>query len=506
MDTYLLLLLTKKQSKKQMKIPVRFRLIIPYLFIIGLISVWSCKEKITPSPTPTPVTKSSAKEITKFSFAALSPTVDATIDAAAKTIKATVPAGTDITKLVPTIAISDKAAISPATGIAQDFSKEISYTVTAEDASTQIYKATITVDKPINNGTVYIGNLDGNFYAIDALTGAKKWEFKTDGSINSTPTVVNGVVFFASWDKKIYALDAITGAKKWESNPMTVKLLQPFAAPIVVNGVLYYVGDTALYSLDATTGVKKWEFVGDGIYSWQASPTVANGIVYGIIRGNTGGKYGMYALDATTGSVKWGPATDVYLSESSPAIANGFVFAGSELNGLVALDATTGATKWKFDSGLITYSAPTVANGVVYVGAGAITHSNNDKLYAVDAATGIKKWEFKTPDGSPDYSSPMVASGIVYIGAGGTLYAVDAATGIKQWEAKPEVGNLIFSGPVVATGLVYQAIGKKLYAFDAATGAKKWEYDTGRTIDKSSPCVVAKDGTVYHAGISGIVQ
>lgn len=87
MDTYLLLLLTKKQSKKQMKIPVHFRLIIPYLFIIGLISVWSCKEKITPSPTPTPVTKSSAKEITKFSFAALSPTVDATTTTAIETYK-----------------------------------------------------------------------------------------------------------------------------------------------------------------------------------------------------------------------------------------------------------------------------------------------------------------------------------------------------------------------------------------------------------------------------------
>lgn len=482
-----------------MKTPVR--LLISFLLIIGLSSVWSCKEKIIPSP-PTP-TKSSAKDITKFSFAALSPVVDATIDVSAKTIKAEVPIGSDLTKLVPTITVSDKATISPATGVVQDFSKAVTYTVTAEDGTTQAYTVTVSI---VNNGTVYIGNLDGNFYALDALTGAKKWQFKTGASINSTPTVVNGVVFFASWDKKIYALDAATGAKKWESNPTTVQLLQPFAAPLVVNGVLYYVGETALYALDAGTGVKKWEFVGDGIYSWQASPTVANGIVYGIIRGNTGGKYGMYALDATTGAVKWGPATDVWLSESSPAIANGLVFAGSELNGLVAVDATTGATKWKFESGLIVNSSPTIAGGVVYVGASALTNSNNDKLYAVDAATGAKKWEFKTLDGGPDYSSPMVADGIVYIGAGGTLYAVDAASGTKKWEAKPDVGNLILSGPVVATGLVYQAIGKKLYAFDAATGAKKWEYDTGRTIDHSSPCVVVKDGTVYHAGISGIVQ
>ncbi|RDB03422.1 PQQ-binding-like beta-propeller repeat protein [Runella aurantiaca] len=484
-----------------MKTPVR--LLMPLLFILGLIIIWSCKNE--PEPTPTPVTKSSAKDITQFSFSALSPAVDAVIDAAAKTIKATVPAGTDITKLVPTITVSDKATLSPATGAAQDFSKEVSYTVTAEDASTQIFKATVTVDKPINNGTVYIGNLDGNFYAIDALTGAKKWEFKTGASVNSTPTVVNGVVFFASWDKKLYALDAETGAKKWESNPTAVVLLQPFAAPMVVNGMLYYGGEHHLYALDAATGAKKWEYMNDDVYSWQASPTVVDGVVYATIRGSSGGKSGLHALNATTGALKW-HQPGIGISESSPAVANGILFAGSEFNGFMAIDAQTGAIKWTFASGWVTNSSPTVANGVVYVGASAVANSNNDKLYAVDAATGVKKWEFRTPDGGPDYSSPMVAGGIVYIGAGGTLYAVDAALGTKKWEAKPEVGNLILSGPVVATGLVYQAIGKKLYAYDAATGAKKWEYDTGRTIDHSSPCVVAKDGTVYHAGISGAVQ
>lgn len=485
-----------------MKIPARFRLLMSFLFIIGLSSVWSCKDKITPSPTP--VTKSSVKDITKFSFAALNPAVEATINGTV--ITATVPAGTDITKLVPTITLSDKATISPASGTAQDFSKAVTYTVTAEDGSKQPYTVSVTVEKPVNNGTVYIGNLDGNFYALDALTGAEKWKFKTGASINSTPTVVNGVVYFASWDKKLYALDAATGAKKWESNTTTVKLLQPFAAPIVINGMLYFGGEHHLYALDAATGDKKWEYQHDDVYPWQASPTVVNGIVYACIRGSSGRMSGLHALDAATGTLKW-HQPDIGISESSPAVADGLLYAGSEYDGVMAFDAQTGAIKWAFAGGLSGFSSPTVSNGLVYIGANAFGNNPvNNKLYALDAKTGSKKWEFQTPDGGPDNSSPLVAGGIVYIGAGGTLYAVDAASGAKKWEAKPEVGNLILSGPVVATGLVYQAIGKKLYAFDAATGAKKWEYDTGRTIDYSSPCVVAKDGTVYHAGMSGLVQ
>ncbi|MFN8345975.1 MAG: PQQ-binding-like beta-propeller repeat protein [Spirosomataceae bacterium] len=484
-----------------MKTPTNFHLFISCLFILGLITAWSCKEKVTPSPTPT--AKSSAKGIIKFNFAALNPAVEATITGTV--ITATVPATTDITKLVPTITLSDKATVSPVSGTAQDFSKAVTYTVTAEDGSTQAYTVSVTVAKPANNGTVYIGSVDGNLYAVDALTGAKKWQFATGDAVLGTPTVVNGVVFFASWDKKLYALDAETGAKKWESNPATVALLQPFAAPMVSNGMLYYGGEHYLYALDAATGAKKWEFRNDEVYPWQASPTVVNGIVYASIRGSSGGKSGLHALDAATGTLKW-HQPGIGISESSPAIADGILYAGSEYNGFMAFDAQTGTVKWTFDSGWITNSSPAVANGIVYVGASALTNSNNDKLYAIDAKTGAKKWEFKTPDGGPDYSSPIVANGIVYIGAGSTLYAVDATLGTKKWEAKPEANNLIFSGPVVATELVYQGIGKKLYAFDAATGTKKWEFEAGRGVDNSSPCVVAKDGTVYHAGISGAVQ
>ncbi len=131
-----------------MKTPVAY---LSTLVCLVLLWVVSCKKTDgpAPTPTPTPTTKSAAKDIAKFTFAALSPAVDATIDAAAKTISATVPAGTDVTKLVPTITISDKATVSPNTGVAQDFSKEVAYTVTAEDASTQVWKVTVKVIAPV---------------------------------------------------------------------------------------------------------------------------------------------------------------------------------------------------------------------------------------------------------------------------------------------------------------------------------------------------------------------
>ncbi|WP_298607838.1 DUF5018 domain-containing protein, partial [uncultured Spirosoma sp.] len=125
------------------------------LFCLLLLWVVSCKkEETTPTPTPgSGTTKSSAKAITAFAFNGLNPALTATIDATAKTISATVTSGTDVTKLVPTITLSDKATVSPASGIAQDFSKTVTYTVTAEDGSTQAYTASVLVAKPVNNGT-----------------------------------------------------------------------------------------------------------------------------------------------------------------------------------------------------------------------------------------------------------------------------------------------------------------------------------------------------------------
>lgn len=93
-------------------------------------------------------TKFSVKDITEFSFADFSPAIVAKIDATTKTITATVPYTADLTKLKPTIKISDRATVNPATGTVIDFSKAVNLTVTAEDASTQVYVATIIKEAP----------------------------------------------------------------------------------------------------------------------------------------------------------------------------------------------------------------------------------------------------------------------------------------------------------------------------------------------------------------------
>jgi len=127
---------------------------------------------------PTPVTsKSSTKAITAFNFS--TPVATGTITESTQTIALTVPFGTVLTELVPTITYSG-ASISPASAVAHDFSSAAIYTVTAEDSSTQSYIVNITVQSYHaiiafcsyrgGSGQIYTMNADGT--NINKLTNS----------------------------------------------------------------------------------------------------------------------------------------------------------------------------------------------------------------------------------------------------------------------------------------------------------------------------------------------
>ena len=54
--------------------------------------------------------------------------------------------------------------------------------------------------------------------------------------------------------------------------------------------------------------------------------------------------------------------------DSSPAIANGIVYVGSEDKQVYALNATIGDRLWSYATGDMVVSSPAVVDGVVYVG------------------------------------------------------------------------------------------------------------------------------------------
>jgi outer membrane protein assembly factor BamB len=235
-----------------------------------------------------------------------------------------------------------------------------------------------------------------------------------------------------------------------------------------------------------STNQTQWSFTtGNVVYS---SPAVADGKVY---VGSEDDK--VYCLNAATGTLIWSYKTGSDVR--SPAVAGGRVYVGSWDDKVYCLDAATGASLWNYTTGGAVPSSPAVAGGKVYVG------SYDTKVYCLNAATGAFIWKYAI--GGQVYSSPAVADGNVYVGSkDGNVYCLNATTG--DWIWNYTTVSDVDSSPAVADGKVYVgSYDAKVYCLNATDGAHIWNYTTGDIVD-SSPAVAggkvyvgSRDGKVY---------
>ena len=89
--------------------------------------------------------------------------VSGTVDEDNKMVRLDFPAGTDVTHLTPTIVISNYATIEPKSGVAQDFTNPVYYTVTSLSGATAQYMVEAIVHDADNEKSI----LSFRFDALD---------------------------------------------------------------------------------------------------------------------------------------------------------------------------------------------------------------------------------------------------------------------------------------------------------------------------------------------------
>lgn len=123
-----------------------------------------------------------------------------------------VPFGTDITNLVPLIAVSDKATISPASGQPVDFTNPVVYTITAEDGSEASYVVTVSVAQMSVNDFLGVWGLELlEYYKVDYAGN-----MVLESSSLYDPFDVDHGVQMVFWENH-------TGQKLDKTNSLTVK-------------------------------------------------------------------------------------------------------------------------------------------------------------------------------------------------------------------------------------------------------------------------------------------
>jgi uncharacterized repeat protein (TIGR01451 family) len=140
-----------------------------------------------------------------------------------------------------------------------------------------------------------------------------------------------------------------------------------------------------------------------------------------------------------------GSVADFY--QASPSVANGVVYIGSTHGLLSAYNETTGALLWTFQSPGPIYGSPTIDDGLAIFGTVNEPQQAQSGNYAValNAATGQLVWEQYLPDGG-EWTTPLVTNGVAYFPEAGKeansggLAALNELTGDPIWDTPTGFG------------------------------------------------------------------
>lgn len=481
--------------------PIQLQIVSKRISITLLLAavLFSCSKSDPPLPV-----LNSAKELYEFELkksdgSAFNPS-DISIQIQNQIIRVIVPFNTNRNGLIPYFKIKGKT-VSPASGIAQDFTNPVVYTVTAEDGSSQPYNVGVELaPAPRPKGIVYFGSSDNNFYAVNTSTGFLEWKYTgTNSFAYSSPVYNNGVIYIGSIDNNVYAFNAKTGVVIWKKTIATTGIESD---AVYSNGTIYVgTNDDRLFALDAATGNEKWNFLtGSNISS---SPVIENNTVY---FGSSDGR--LYALDANSGHLKWFYQTGGMINQSGAAFANNILYFGSRDGAVHAVNAATGTQVWTYYSqGSISLemSSPAIYQNTVYIGGWYnISLGTKGSLLALNASTGSLVWEKLNSTGFA--SSPFVNNNIVLItGDDLKLHCLNAATGVTLWN-KQVIANgasaLMYENAVFVGGGGERAF----YALDITTGNQIWKFNVPDGLMTSNPLFVSESNEPIYPTDSGMRQ
>ena len=284
------------------------------------------------------------------------------------------------------------------------------------------YRAKLTGQPLIENGSVYTMDSDGRVSAFDLATGSRRWRTDTQADDSRSSNIGGGI---AVQGGKIYAttgrgdalaLDAGTGNILWRKDIS----VPARSGPTLTSDRMHFTTlDDQLLALNLSNGERAW-----GYSAAQADTTV--------------------------------------LTDAAPAIADGFVIAGFGSGELVAVRAESGVLAWsdtlassRGRNSSVDLSAirglPVIDQGRLYaIGVGGL-------IVALDVRSGRRLWEREVGGGQ----TPWIAGDWLYVQTSGqSLAAISAGDGRVRWlQELPRWDNpakqrdpIFWSGPLMANG------------------------------------------------------
>jgi polyvinyl alcohol dehydrogenase (cytochrome) len=398
-------------------------------------------------------------------------------------------------------------------------------------------------------GAVIVGSQSGRVFALDRLTGCVRWSFAALGEVRTgivaSPWTVRDHaskprVAFGDVRGNVYVVDAVSGALVWRDRPDSFPSATLTGTPTLSRGVLYVpissneesASSAAAYpccrfrgslvAYDFATGKRLWR-------SFMVAPSDT-------LRGPTGAE-----VFGPSGVAIWSsPVVDEARAQVYVATGNNYSPPATSLSdAVVALDRRDGHVKWVYQS-IKDYAwsggcsrRPTACvdldfgASVILVRAGGrdvvLAGAKSGTVFAIDPVDGRMIWTRSlgrgdaqggvhfglATDGRRLYVpiSDMPRDDLEeFVGHPG-FYALDVLTGKTLWSAPGLLGTCngrdlclpgISAAITASPGLVYAgAMDGVLRIYDAASGKVLWSFDTAQ------PVVTVSGATAFGGAMGG---
>ncbi len=368
-----------------------------------------------------------------------------------------------------------------------------------------------------------------NEASVSRLGLAWSLELGTTRGLEATPLVVDGMIYTTGAWSVVYAIDAVTGARRWTFDPKVPKSrARKICCDSVNRGVAFddgrvFVGtlDGRLISLDAADGTVLWEtptFDPERGYTITGAPRLAGDLV---VIGNGGAELGVRgyvsAYDIDTGELVW----RTYTVPGDPA-------KGFESEAMERAAETWSGEYWRGGGGGTAWDAMVYdpALDLVYVGTGngapwyrsLRSPGGGDNLYlasilALKASDGELVWHFQTTPGDHwDFTAtqPMMLAELIIDDAprrvimqapkNGFFYVLDRVTG--EFISAEAIANISWATGVDAeTGRPIEAPSafagmEPVLVSPDPTGVHNW-YPMAYSPDTGLVYIPVRDGTVF---------
>ena len=259
------------------------------------------------------------------------------------------------------------------------------------------------------DGRIYCVDYNGIVRCLKAENGETVWEFNTDTSLYAAPNVYQGIVLLAADSGQLFALDAVTGEKKWE--PFTID--QPLRCwPTVVSERVLIAGcDGKLHLVDVNTGqdVESIDIGGPA----DGMPAVVGDRVFFCTAGGVFHGMTIKPLEALWQFGHRAQGEEIHAA----AATEDAVVLGTHDKRMVALKPATGEVIWSVPLKSRAESSPVIAGNLALFG------TVRGRLQALQMADGKEVWN--TEVGGRFTASPALSENRMVIGNDdGTLYCV----------------------------------------------------------------------------------